>query len=768
MISSIKRNEEIMVNDTSEKKLLEILSQNPIFSNLVYSKKKSTEKNNENLMDSPDSIGKEIKELQEKYQVHMSNVKLNSLALLEDTPSVFVEKYVDKKTFIEDKKTFIEDKKTFNEDKKTFNEDKKTFNEDKKTFNEDKKTFIEKNIDKKSFIEKNGEIKERKKSFGTTNFVNAERFMELNKELDQMILEEERKLKRNNDRLKKNTKETEENQEKNTKEKENERKNIKENQDKNTNENEMKNIYDNKMKITEENEMKITKGKITKENQDKDTKENIENEGKKKRMSFSDPNFVNAEKLMALNNELDQLILEEEEKIKKKLEEKRRNEEKNINENLLRNEHNREESEEKEEKLEKKSKLSKKVDRFMEVDDRNEENLITEEIKEKKKLTKIKEKIQQNKEIEENKEINDEKKIIEEKKIERNPKKTKKNNKNSQENHKIDSKIDKNPAPKTRKSLKNPPKNFPKTHPKQQEIFQTEPEIAISFENSIFIDELHQTPEKNLSPTPIKPPSPAKNRIKHTKKPKTDPQSDPESNKTPIFPNKKPIIKPNSQSLDPKTLKNLKKTTKNDTNNKNNTDNSLPKPRVMKQIIKEKDFYGVTERYPARMRIPTLCYWRPINYSVSQTSDGKKIFNICEEDFDLRGGVSIDPVKKIKLNRQGKAKKIVKSNFQKEEVMDKTINYEIVKDDYDSFLVLISLKCQEKKDFGINQFGPIVKFVCFLNFLIFFFSFNFVFYSSIFFVFFVFSHIYSSLNFLNFSNKSTLQFFFRLSQFSRI
>ena len=134
------------------------------------------------------------------------------------------------------------------------------------------------------------------------------------------------------------------------------------------------------------------------------------------------------------------------------------------------------------------------------------------------------------------------------------------------------------------------------------------------------------------------------------------------------------------------------------------------KSRVMKEITKEKESYGENNRYPMRMRVPTLCYWKPISLDMEKTADGRKILKIREEDVFMMGLVA--PVKKIRIGHDGKAKKIEnkKTEKNKEDEVNKTVNYEIISNDYESFTALIGLNVEQKKDFGQNKFGPIVIF----------------------------------------------------------
>ena len=136
------------------------------------------------------------------------------------------------------------------------------------------------------------------------------------------------------------------------------------------------------------------------------------------------------------------------------------------------------------------------------------------------------------------------------------------------------------------------------------------------------------------------------------------------------------------------------------------------KSKNFKEIILEKETYGENNRYPSRIRVPTLCYWKPINgMEVGKTEDGKKFLKIREDDVFMAEWI-MNPVQKKRMGHDGKAKKIEKVK-EEERHRGEYENYEIISNDYDSFTALIVLNPEQKKDFGVNKFGTIVNFFFF-------------------------------------------------------
>lgn len=219
LISTIKKNEDKAKNDSSEKKLFEILSQNPIFSSLIKDK---NIKQKPNKLSSPDDLGREIKDLQDKFKTHLSNVKKNSIAILEESSEI-EENFIGEDFLNEFKeKEIVQNKKSERPDKnidfkpynvRSINAIKKddgvdvNFNDDVLDFQDNfKSSKIKENSKKNSEyveyknmkpsknplsqeqefdreIEMLRNQKEREKSF-----VNKEKLLLLNQELDKLLI----------------------------------------------------------------------------------------------------------------------------------------------------------------------------------------------------------------------------------------------------------------------------------------------------------------------------------------------------------------------------------------------------------------------------------------------------------------------------------------------------------------------------------------------------------------------------------------------------
>ena len=639
MISSIKKQENSNFQDTSEKKFFEILSQNPIFSNLTNSQKKIGK---EPILEEDDSIGKEIRVLQEKYHNHMNTVKNTSYAILEEEVLNFQEK----KSKKEEKNEKINKNNNLENEKNKENHEKKS--------------------------------KNRKKE--ESDFVNPEKLMELNKELEELLEIQEKK-----------------NQRKETVEQEEKKK-------------EQEKIREEKLIEEKLREEKIIEEKLREEKirEEKLREEEIKEEKIRKEM-------IKVEKMK--EEKLKEEKLKEEKLKEKKLKEEKLKEEK-IKEEKLKEEKLKEEKL-KEERL-KEEKISEekfkeeniRKEKLKEEKIKNEENVVKKKAEEQKKSNKIKnEKLKSDKILEENKAIPE---IIkpEESSGERISKKRLiktidlENDKIKEESNKINEQID---------------------------IIQEEI-------NPPQISEFENTSDSNHDKTIVK-----KKRTRSNKNPK-EPKKDLETTKEKM---RKTQSNENPQKNDKNPEKLLKSPKKYDSNNtsenyidniflesdkvsqqnekvekivKNSKKRLVPKKpsklkiiqayetkmqvpsksKNFKEIILEKETYGENNRYPSRIRVPMLCYWKPINgMEVGKTQDGKKFLKIREDDVFMAEWI-MNPVKKKRIGHDGKAKKI-------EEPRGEYENYEIISNDYDSFTALIVLNPEQKKDFGVNKFGAIVN-----------------------------------------------------------
>ena len=699
IISSIKKTNEINSYDTSEKKFFEVLKQNPIFSSLISSNKKIQE---ETIQRSPDSLDQELKQLQDTYNTHLSHVKNKTFDIFENNE------------------------------------------------NNDKSVIFT----KKERKEVNKEIR----SSTSTNYINAGRLIELNKQLDALLFVEERKKEGSQKKPEEKKKEIDDKYK----------------------------TFEEKNNVPEEKYEKNKKKNDFIEKNEKSQK-NCEFEENNKKIDFQEKKIINLEK--------DEKILKPEKIVQKKttfqedknmkrvvLEENPENIDKKSKKQVF------EEKSEKNDKKLKKPVFEEKPENPTENPDlisenfiKNDENiedlrdfLEENELKSKKAPKKVI--INNKKKSKSIKSVSNSSKIIEEEV---------KNQLNSEKSQKIpiithtSSNVDDNNKDNNM-DIEVPLQNYDENDDISSNIIQmnsTVPKIDPSSKSqksrtlkklAIIDPDPNANDEKsnknhvdmnkndvNSQDTQEKPSQKSKNSKKIKKTTAMTYQTDNETlNKNPFSSsNSSGTDKFKSHSVDPSIKLQMKpsSTTGNNDKRKNNKEEyhkrkeffkeyekkmyiDPTKPRVIKKIIKAKEFYGESERYPMRMRMPTLCYWKPTTSFIERTSDGREIFNYYEDAINT----VLEPVQKLRQDNTGKAKKIVKKKMEKMEKMKKmekmekmkkmeknekndkkniktenddidTTKYEIISNDYDNFIALITLKPNETKDFGQNQFGPIVN-----------------------------------------------------------
>lgn len=95
-----------------------------------------------------------------------------------------------------------------------------------------------------------------------------------------------------------------------------------------------------------------------------------------------------------------------------------------------------------------------------------------------------------------------------------------------------------------------------------------------------------------------------------------------------------------------------------------------------------------------------MVFYRPKPAIIETKQDGSQIIKYFEDCIQ-----TIKPEKRIKLNNENKSKKVAEKNMD----IDKTVDYQIINNNYDSFTAVITLNCGERKEFGQNKYGPIVR-----------------------------------------------------------
>ena len=115
----------------------------------------------------------------------------------------------------------------------------------------------------------------------------------------------------------------------------------------------------------------------------------------------------------------------------------------------------------------------------------------------------------------------------------------------------------------------------------------------------------------------------------------------------------------------------------------------------LSKLYKEKERFGKEGRYPSRFHIPRLMYWMTNEIRVDREDDGREVLKYYRMEVDQKYAKYLQPEKKVKKRK-------------KKEAATNQLDLEIISEQPNFTLAVIKLKYGEKKDFGVNKYGPIV------------------------------------------------------------